>query len=110
MSVVRSDFGLYLYQFFNSDIFKAQSGLFSTSTINQLTSSTLENMVVAFPPKEEQTAIATHLDRETATIDQLVAKVEAAIARLQEYRTALITAAVTGKIDVRATPNPKDMT
>ena len=31
----------------------------------------------------------------------MVAKVEAAIERLQEYRTALITAAVTGKIDVR---------
>ncbi|WP_052761085.1 restriction endonuclease subunit S [Sedimenticola thiotaurini] len=101
MSVVRSDYGLYLYQFFNSDIFKAQSGLFNTSTINQLTSSTLENMVVAFPPKKEQTAIATYLDRETAKIDKLVEKVEAAIARLQEYRIALITAAVTGKIDVR---------
>jgi hypothetical protein len=48
-------------------------------------------------------AIATYLDRETATIDQLVTKVEAAIARLLEYRTALITAAVTGKIDVRGT-------
>jgi type I restriction enzyme S subunit len=31
----------------------------------------------------------------------MVAKVETAIDRLQEYRTALITAAVTGKIDVR---------
>jgi type I restriction enzyme S subunit len=34
-------------------------------------------------------------------VDALVAKVEAAVERLQEYRTALITAAVTGKIDVR---------
>ena len=41
------------------------------------------------------------LDRETAKIDGMVAKVETAIERLQEYRTALITAAVTGKIDVR---------
>ena len=46
-------------------------------------------------------AIAEYLDRETAKIDRLVAKVEAAIERLQEYRAALITAAVTGKIDVR---------
>ena len=38
---------------------------------------------------------------ETAKLDALVAKVEIAIERLQEYRTALITAAVTGKIDVR---------
>lgn len=53
------------------------------------------------PPEAEQTAIATYLGRETAKIDRLVEKVEAAITRLQEYRTALITAAVTGKIDVR---------
>lgn len=56
----------------------------------------------AIPPFFEQTAIATYLDRETAKLDKLVDKVEAAIARLQEYRTALITAAVTGKIDVRS--------
>jgi type I restriction enzyme S subunit len=55
-------------------------------------------IVPLFP---EQTAITTYLDRETAKIDRLVEKVEVAIARLQEYRTALITAAVTGKIDVR---------
>lgn len=56
---------------------------------------------VPVPPIVEQTAIATYLDRETAKIDKLINKVEQAIERLQEYRTALITAAVTGKIDVR---------
>ncbi|MBI5556741.1 MAG: restriction endonuclease subunit S [Deltaproteobacteria bacterium] len=56
---------------------------------------------VLLPEREEQTAIATYLDRETTKIDKLAEKVEAAIARLQEYRTALITAAVTGKIDIR---------
>ena len=59
------------------------------------------NFPVLEAPIKEQTAIATYLDRETAKIDKLVEKVESAIARLQEYRTALITAAVTGKIDVR---------
>lgn len=57
--------------------------------------------LAVFPSLPEQTAIATYLDRETAKIDQLSEKIAAAIARLQEYRTALITAAVTGKIDVR---------
>ena len=56
---------------------------------------------IPFPPLLEQVAIATYLDIETAKLDALVAKVEEAIERLQEYRTALITAAVTGKIDVR---------
>jgi len=53
------------------------------------------------PPLGEQAAIADFLDHETAKIDALVAKVETAITRLQEYRTTLITAAVTGKIEVR---------
>ncbi len=56
----------------------------------------------AIPPLSEQRAIADYLDRETAKIDRMVEKVEAAIDRLQEYRTALITAAVTGNIDVRS--------
>ncbi len=56
---------------------------------------------VPLPSTDEQTAIADFLDRETAKIDKLIAKIETAIERLREYRTALITAAVTGKIDVR---------
>ena len=56
---------------------------------------------VVLPPKPEQRAIAAFLDRETARIDSLVAKVRDAIERLKELRTALISAAVTGKIDVR---------
>ncbi len=61
----------------------------------------LRSMRVPTPPVAEQHAIAAFLDRETARIDALVAKVRAAIDRLKELRTALISAAVTGKIDVR---------
>lgn len=61
--------------------------------------------IKAFPcliaPLPEQHAMAHFLEHETAKIDRMVQKVEAAIERLQEYRAALITAAVTGKIDVR---------
>lgn len=53
------------------------------------------------PPLPEQQAIAEFLDRETAKIDALSAKVTTVIERLKEYRTALISSAVTGKIDVR---------
>ena len=53
------------------------------------------------PPIDEQRAIGAFLDRETERIDSLVAKMRLLIERLGEYRTALITAAVTGKIDVR---------
>ncbi|HEY6218696.1 MAG TPA: hypothetical protein VIV65_01480 [Gemmatimonadaceae bacterium] len=55
----------------------------------------------AVPPPSEQSAIAAFLDRETARIDDLITKVDDAIDRLKELRTALISAAVTGKIDLR---------
>ena len=45
--------------------------------------------------------IVQHIEGDTAKIDWLSEKVEASIHLLQEYRTALISAAVTGKIDVR---------
>ncbi len=53
------------------------------------------------PPLTEQQAIADFLHRETAKLDSLVAKVREAIERLRELRSALISAAVTGQIDVR---------
>jgi type I restriction enzyme S subunit len=56
---------------------------------------------ILLPPYSEQCAIVAFLDKETARIDALVAKVREAIDRLKELRTALISAAVTGKIDVR---------
>jgi type I restriction enzyme S subunit len=57
------------------------------------------------PLPDEQRTIADYLQLESNKIDRMVAKVEEAIERLQEYRTALITAAVTGKIDVRGYRN-----
>lgn len=56
---------------------------------------------VLLPPPNEQQAIVLYLDGEAMQLDSLVAKAEAAIDRLTEYRQALITSAVTGKIDVR---------
>ena len=53
------------------------------------------------PGVSEQRSIAAFLDVQTAHIDALTSKANSAIERLQEYRAALITAAVTGKIDVR---------
>jgi type I restriction enzyme S subunit len=53
------------------------------------------------PAIPEQTAIAAFLDRETIKIDALIAKTEKAIELAKERRNALISAAVTGKIDVR---------
>ncbi len=62
------------------------------------------SLEVSLPPLDEQLVIACALDRHTARIDQLTVEAESAIALLQERRTALISAAVTGKIDVRNLP------
>jgi type I restriction enzyme S subunit len=59
------------------------------------------NFVVPKPPLHEQREIAEHTNRQVSRIDELIAKVESGIDRLKEYRTALISAAVTGQIDVR---------
>lgn len=56
---------------------------------------------VVVPPLAEQTTIAVFLDRATANFDTLTTEANRAISLLQERRSALISAAVTGKIDVR---------
>jgi type I restriction enzyme S subunit len=62
----------------------------------------------AVPPKREQSAIAEFLDRETGQIDSLTAEARRAIELLKERRGALISAAVTGRIDVRGLVGPAD--
>jgi type I restriction enzyme S subunit len=69
-------------------------------------STKLRNFPMPVPGTDEQDEIVACVDRETAKIDALAAKVREAIERLQEFRTALISAAVTGKIDVRGEVMP----
>jgi type I restriction enzyme S subunit len=71
------------------------------ATFRALNLGPLAETVLPHPPFAEQRAIAAFLDRETETIDTLVAQAESAIALLTERRSALISAAVTGQIDVR---------
>ena len=66
-----------------------------TSGIQNLDQDRYYNERAAFPPPEEQTAIATFLDRETAKIDALVAEQQKLITLLQEKRQAVISHAVT---------------
>lgn len=89
-----------------SDHFQLQLQSLSTgSTAEGLKASKLPVLRLVAPPVEEQRAIADYLEAATARIGGMVAKVATAIERLQEYRMALITAAVTGKIDVRREMN-----
>ena len=58
-------------------------------------------LFIEAPPLDEQDSIVTLIKRETAKLDALVTQARTAITLLQERRTALVSAAVTGQIDVR---------
>ncbi|MYB00150.1 hypothetical protein F4X90_10805, partial [Candidatus Poribacteria bacterium] len=61
----------------------------------------MKNAYIVLPPACTQKAIAEFLDRETGRIDRLIEKTQQSITLLSEFRSALITAAVTGQIDVK---------
>lgn len=84
----------------------AKLGIFTggegKATIAHLTAEALRRYRFAYPPQDEQTRIVQFLDEKTAKLDTLIAEARTAITLLQERRTALISAAVTGQIDVRS--------
>lgn len=71
------------------------------STKGAITCEQLANLKVPCPPMREQTEIVERISRELLQTDALVRKVEHSIDLIREHRTALISAAVTGRIDVR---------
>jgi type I restriction enzyme S subunit len=71
------------------------------STALGIKASHLRDVVLPVPPINEQQAIVGHVSREISGLERLTAKVRRHVELLGEYRTALISAAVTGKIDVR---------
>ena len=95
--------GEYLNWIFRSPDFRSngEASMYGAGGQKRMPDDFVRNFALAFPPLDEQAAIATFLDREAAKIDELIAEQEKLIALLKERRSALISAAVTGKIDVR---------
>ena len=94
--------GKYLFRAFCSHSINYQFKVVTTGVTRYgLGKYGLDNALFVVPSKKEQTAIANFLDLKTAQIDALIDKVQKSIDLLREKRSALITAAVTGKIDVR---------
>jgi type I restriction enzyme S subunit len=71
------------------------------ATIRRLNVEAIRGLIVADPPKGERSEIAQYLNLEVKKCDALETEAIGAIGLLQERRSALISAAVTGKIDVR---------
>ena len=101
MMIFRSKINNFIYWILNSPIFNYQSSSFLTATINQLTNDNLTGMLIPLPPLTEQEEIVQYLNKKTSEIDILIDEVKSGIDFLKERRSALISAAVTGKIDVR---------
>lgn len=95
----KGDSRFLFYVFASGEPYK---GLGKMGTQLNLNTDTVGSIVIGIPDTEEQKLIADYLDKTTAELDSMTTAVEAAIDRLVEYRQALITSAVTGKIDVRA--------
>ncbi len=70
------------------------------ATIQNVSAEKYANLVLPLPPLIEQISILTYLDKKTGYVDHLLAKTEEAIRKLEEYRIAVITATVTGKVKV----------
>jgi type I restriction enzyme S subunit len=62
---------------------------------------TFKDVLLPVPPLKEQNDIVSYINKETTSIDTLIEKIQHSIDLLKEHRIALISAAVTGKIDVR---------
>ena len=92
----------FVYYYLNSHTAMSQATEQSVGAIQaHYNTSTLARLVVPEIPLDEQIRIVRYLDQATREIDALIAKVRQAIDLLKEFRTALVSAAVTGKIDVR---------
>ena len=78
----------------------------TAATVVYVNQSGFANMPILLPPKKEQEEIINFLTFKKLKIDQQKAKIKEAIELLKEYRTSLITNAVTGKIDVRQVAIP----
>jgi type I restriction enzyme S subunit len=97
LSEITSPFEFYWFQMAKPHLVSLGTGGGQPNLSQEL----LRSIRISIPALDEQQEITDFLGRKTAKIDALIAKIEAAIERLKEYRTALISAAVTGKIDVR---------
>jgi type I restriction enzyme S subunit len=90
-------------------LWAANTGVFAVegaSTIAHLTADQLRRYQFPQPPLSEQENIVSYLDEKVGQVSQMIEKINDAIVRLTEYRTALITAATSGKFDVRQVATP----
>ena len=101
MNNFKNILGCFFFHYFREHFYRVALEGGAKSTVDSLRRPMLTNFPVCLPPKDEQEEIIRVVEKSTASFDILTAEAQRAIDLLQERRTALISAAVTGKIDVR---------
>jgi type I restriction enzyme, S subunit len=92
----------YLMSLLSSEMFVAHFSPETTGvSVPHISPEQIQNFLIPVPPVDEQQSIAEFVQTETTRFDALAAEAQKAVDLLQERRTALISAAVTGQIDVR---------
>ena len=99
MTIYRSKYFRYIYNVLNSKLFESQSGLYMSSTVNQLTINTLNNFLITFPSPSEQTAIADYLDTKTTKIDEKIDLLTKKADKYTRLKQSLINETVTRGLD-----------
>lgn len=92
-----ANFLLYFLYSHKNDI----SGRVNYTTLPILNQEDTKNLTITLPPISEQESIVVHIEKETSKIDKTIDLYKKQIDLIKEYRTSLISHAVTGKIDVR---------
>lgn len=93
--------GKFFFEYLKNNLYKVALEGTAKSTVDSLRLPLLQDFFMTVPPKREQQKIIDYLDNQTQKIDTLIDKSQQAIELLKERKTALISAAVTGKIDAR---------
>jgi type I restriction enzyme S subunit len=100
--------GRYFYYYLSTFLRPVALASSNTVTMESLRRPVLADFPVVLPPENEQVRILAYLDETTSRIDTLIAETERFIELVQERRSALITAAVTGQVAVRE-PEPSEV-
>jgi len=97
----RKVIGKYAYYFIKTNFIKEVKKQSALTTVDSLRLPMLSNLQITLPPINEQKIIIKYIESELNDYEELISKYQKQIDLIQEYKTSLISKAVTGKIDVR---------
>jgi type I restriction enzyme S subunit len=96
------------YLCYSSKIFAKELRKYATGVkVYRFNIGDLKTIYISVPPFQEQVEIVNHIETESQRINTTISKIEKELALTEEYKTALIAEAVTGKIDVRGYEVPE---